>query len=235
MNSVRQNMRSDTGNSFQMLGTMVGLGILCALLIVLTYQGTMPAIEKNKAEALEKAIYRVVPGISTKIAYSFDRENGFIFSESESDNPLVFAGFDELGNLVGFAIEATGMGFADQLKILYGYNPNEQKIIGFYVLESKETPGLGDKIEKDTSFLSNFKALDVRLDASGETLINQIRTVKQGKKVNAWEIDGITGATISSRAIGDILASSTNNWIPVIQESLPLFENVEHLKDLEYE
>ena len=45
----------------KMLQAMVGIGILCALLIVLTYQGTLPVIEKNKAEALEKAIFKGFP------------------------------------------------------------------------------------------------------------------------------------------------------------------------------
>jgi electron transport complex protein RnfG len=40
--------------------------------------------------------------------------------------------------------------------LLFGYDPEQQKIVGFYVLESKETPGIGDKIEKDP-FLSNMK------------------------------------------------------------------------------
>jgi electron transport complex protein RnfG len=145
----------------------------------------------------------------------------------------MFPGYDESGKLVGIAIEAVGMGFADQLKVLYGYDPYDQKVIGFYVLESKETPGLGDKIEKDQKFLANFDALDVSLDEGGEEIKNMVVTVKNGKKVNAWEIDGITGATISSRAIGDIMASSTSHWMPLIQESVQTFENKASINDVE--
>ncbi len=80
-----------------------------------------------------------------------------------SRRQVVYAGYDENDKLVGVAVEASGQGFADILRILYGYDPDKQKIVGFYVLESKETPGLGDKIEKDLNFLANFKALDVSL------------------------------------------------------------------------
>ena len=38
-----------------MLRAMAGIGLICALLIVLTFEGTLPRIERLKAEALEKA------------------------------------------------------------------------------------------------------------------------------------------------------------------------------------
>ena len=108
------------------------------------------------------------------------------------------------------------MGYADIIRILYGYDPAEQAVIGFYVLESKETPGLGDKIEKDQDFLANFEKLDVSLSDNESGLKNLILTVKSGEKQQPWEIDGITGATISSRAIGKMLGESTQHWIPLI-------------------
>ena len=59
------------------------------------------------------------------------------------------------------------------------------------VLESKETPGLGDKIFKDEGFVSEFEGA---------------RTPLLGVKVNQGtgdphEVDMITGATISSRTV----------------------------------
>ena len=47
------------------------------------------------------------------------------------------------------------MGYQDVIRILlYGYSPEHQAIVGMRVLESRETPGLGDKIEKDPAFLA---------------------------------------------------------------------------------
>ncbi|MCB0583886.1 MAG: FMN-binding protein, partial [Phaeodactylibacter sp.] len=40
---------------------------------------------------------------------------------------------------------------------------------------------------------------------------------------NPWEIDAITGATISSRAIGSILGESTKRWVPVIYNNTESF------------
>lgn len=204
-----------------MLRAMVGIGIACALMIVLTFQGTLPAIEKGKAEALERAIFRVLPGAATKKTFIADAATGQLSEAGpDAEGERLYVGYDNNGQLTGVAIEASGMGFADILRILYGYDPVKGEIVGFYVLESKETPGLGDKIEKDEDFLANFDGLPLALTEDGDSLKHTIYTVKSGKKENPWEVDGITGATISSRAIGDILGKSTQKWAPLIQDNL---------------
>lgn len=211
-------------NSKKMLLAMVGIGILCAFLIVVTFELTLPQIEKNKAEALEKAIFKVLPGIVKKKTFQLDENNNFIdVSSEEKKTQVVYAGYDENDNLVGVAVEASGLGFADVLRVLYGYSPDKETVVGFYVLQSKETPGLGDKIEKDLDFLENFKALDVSLADDNSRIKNKVVPVKKGTKVNPWEVDGITGATISSRAIGNILGASTENWIPIIYKNKNTF------------
>ena len=50
--------------------------------------------------------------------------------------------------IVGLAVEAQGMGYQDVIRVIYGYSFEQDAIVGIRVLESKETPGLGDKIEK---------------------------------------------------------------------------------------
>ena len=220
MTDIAVDQMQNPASSVKMLRTMVGLGILCALLIVLTYEGTFDRIEHNKAVALENAIYRVLPGAVEKEVFQLTDDGNVVRAEGDNtDGRLIYPGYDEEGALVGIAIEASGMGYADIIRILYGYDPDEETVIGFYVLESKETPGLGDKIEKDEDFLANFKALDVSLASGGEVIANSITTVKSGTKTNPWEVDGITGATISSRAIGDILKNSTMELIPVINRN----------------
>lgn len=106
------------------------------------------------------------------------------------------------------------MGYADTIRVLYGVSLERQAIVGLAVLESRETPGLGDKIETDPAFRENFVALDVTPDPGGEGLAHPIAFVKHGEKSAAWQVDGITGATISSRAIAEMLDRSAAAWIP---------------------
>jgi electron transport complex protein RnfG len=119
-------------------------------------------------------------------------------------------------SLAGVAIEAQGMGYQDIIRLLYGYAPQSQAIVGMEVLASKETPGLGDKIEKDPAFLANFRALDVSIAADGQSLQRPVEAVKSGSKTLPSQIDGITGATISSKAIAAILRQSSAQWVPVV-------------------
>ena len=225
MNEAKQAHTVAPASSMKMLRAMVGIGIMCALLIVLTYEGTLPRVERLKAEALEKAIFKVIPESTTKKTFELDEANSFAESSGgDKEAQLVYAGYDDSGNLKGIAIEASGIGFADIVRILYGYDLEKQAVVGFYVLESKETPGLGDKIEKDDNFLANFDALDVSLAEDLSALKNTIVPVKSGAKENPWEVDCITGATITSKAIGNMLGTSTEQWVPLLYQNKEIFE-----------
>lgn len=211
-------------NSFSMLRAMVGIGTLCGLLIVLIYEGTLPRVERLRAEALQQALFRVIPEITETKAFTWT--DGEFVSASKESSPVIYGGYDKNGSFRGVAIEASGQGYADLIKILYGYDPEKQAVVGFYVLESKETPGLGDRIEKDEKFLANFISLDVSLSEDQQSLMNKVVPVKSGEKQNPWEVDGITGATISSRAISNIINESMQVWAPRIYENKDYFNNL---------
>jgi electron transport complex protein RnfG len=205
--------------TWQMYRAMVGVGLLCGLLIVTVYQVTLPVIKRNQAAALERAIFQVLPDARVSATFRLDEEDDrFEKLEGPTEGGrLVYGGYDDAGELVGLAIEAEGMGYADVIRVLYGYSFTQDAIVGIRVLASKETPGLGDRIETDESFLENFVRLDASLTPDGAGLANPIILVKPGKKTNPWEVDGITGATISSDAIANMLNKSASFWIPRVQ------------------
>ena len=213
---------------WHMYRAMVGVGVFCGLLIVTAFQVTQPIIERNKAEALQEAIFHVLPNTSTSRTYRLDKAGDFKLLEGKAHGEqLVYAGYDDREELVGLAVEAQGMGYQDVIGVIYGYSFAEEAIIGIQVLESKETPGLGDKIETDAAFLENFEALDVSLRDDLSELANPIVPVKHGEKTHPWEVDGITGATISSVAIAKILNQSAQYWVPRIQSRLGDFQGGE--------
>ena len=98
---------------------------------------------------------------------------------------------------------AAGPGFQDTIAILYGYKPAETLVVGMEVLESRETPGLGDKIYKDAEWVGAFSALSID---------PEIVAVKNGTRSDANEIDAITGATISSKAVVRIINEAHTAW-----------------------
>jgi electron transport complex protein RnfG len=215
-------------SAWHMYRAMVGVGVFCGLLIVTAFQVTQPIIERNKAEALREAIFHVLPNASTSRTYRLDKAGDFKVLEGKAHGEqLVYAGYDDREELVGLAVEAQGMGYQDVIGLIYGYSFAEEAIIGIQVLESKETPGLGDKIETDSAFLQNFERLDVSLRGDLSELANPIAPVKHGEKTQPWEVDGITGATISSVAIADILNTSAQYWVPRIRNNLGDFQGQE--------
>jgi len=203
-------------SAWAMYRAIVGIGAFCALLIVTAYQATASRISDNQKRFLEAALSEVLPAAMSTVAVALDQD-GRLEVITETATMPAFLGFDETGALVGAIITAHGMGYQDTIRAIYAYSFERRAIVGFKVLESKETPGLGDKVEMEPHFIANFEALDTRLTADGSALANPIVTVKQGEKTEPWQIDGITGATITSKAIGSMLNDSAKVWVPALE------------------
>ncbi|MFH1964579.1 MAG: FMN-binding protein [Acidobacteriota bacterium] len=183
-------------------------GFFSGLVIVSVFLATQPLIKRNQAEALEAAIYRVLPGAENRKIF-VEQDGKLVEAQSADGAEAVFAGYDPGGKLIGYGIPSAGAGFQDTISLIYGYDPYKKQIIGMQVLESRETPGLGDKIIKDQNFLDNFKALVV---------VPEILSVATGTKANENEVDSISGATISSKAVVKILNTGNARWKKLIDE-----------------
>ncbi len=188
-------------STLRLAGSLAVAGLLSGLILVWAYLATAPRIEQNHREALAAAVTRVLPG-TVRIEPALT---------SADDGQVVFAGRDAAGNLVGYAIPADGPGYMDRVGLLFGYDPARQRIIGMEVLESRETPGLGDRIATDPHFRANFTELAVD---------PPIVPVKKGDKTAAHEVDCITGATISSEAVVAILNRGLQRWRAEIDATL---------------
>ena len=203
--------------SSSMIAVLTGISMLSGFLVVLTAQITAPMIAENQRIAIEKAIQQVVPGTVSNSKYRL--LNGQLLPmEKGTKDPVIYAGFDADNKLLGIAAEGGAQGYAGMVNILYGYDPKCECIKGFKVLKMAETPGLGDKIITDANFQANFP-LDARVSREHIALANSIITVKNGSKKHDWEIDAISGATITSRAVGKALNQSAQKLLP---ELLPL-------------
>lgn len=209
-----------------MIAVMGSVGLIASVLLVATYQVTAPLIAQNRAAYLERAIFEVLPAATQRVTFTRTSDDRLVPLEADDSRFRVYAGYDEQGLLVGVAVEAQGQGYQDVLRLLYGYSLDCECVVGMKVLESKETPGLGDRIEKDAAFRANFDALDVQLAPDGQRLLHEIESVKKGSKTEAWHVEAITGATISSRAVTSIINRSAAEVIPLIHQNLsPLQEH----------
>jgi len=192
-----------------MMATLGVAGLCSGLALAGIYLITLPMIERNRAEALETAIYKVLVGASSRVVFVV--RDGELAQFEEAGIPkeeAIFAGYDEKGTPLGFAIPAQGPGFQDTIKLIYGYDPKRRRVVGMEILESKETPGLGDKIFKDMKFVGAFEDLAVDPEL--------VVTKKGATQPN--ELDAISGATISSKAVARIINQANARWLERLPE-----------------
>lgn len=105
------------------------------------------------------------------------------------------------GELVGMAVETfTTKGFSGEIKLMVGLLP-DGTINDISVLEHKETPGLGDKMDKKKS--------DFSLQFQGKNPLNFTITVKQ----DGGNVEAITASTVSSRAFCDAVVRAYNAYM----------------------
>ena len=188
---------------------------VCGLIIVGAYQGTYDAAAANRRLALERTVFKVIPAAKSMAEWQATPQ-GIRPAGGETVPGAVkfYAAYDAEGRLAGIAAEGAAKGYADTVRILYGYAPDCQCITGFGLVASKETPGIGDKIVTDRAFLANFEALDVKLNVELSALAHEVKAVKHGTKANPWEIDAIAGATVTSRAVGKAINDSAQRLLP---------------------
>ena len=193
-------------SALRMMATLGFAGALSGLVIVGTYELTAPRIERNRAEALERAVYRVLPGAASRspVVLRDGVATAVEPADLQAGEVPAWAGKDASGALLGYAIPAQGAGFQDTISLLWGYDASKRRVVGMEVLESKETPGLGDKIIKDLAWVSQFS--DLAVDPPPVA-------VKKGRGTGAAnEVDTISGATISSKAVVKIVRVSHESW-----------------------
>lgn len=202
-------------SSSRLIVTLGVIAMISGFLVVLVYEYTRPIIAENRREAIERAVFQVVPGASERRDLVVNNEGVFPADSGRSGTP-VYAAYDEGGTFRGIAAGAAAQGYADIVQLLFGYDPKCQCITGFSVLKMAETPGLGDKIRTDEDFLANFEkpGIEARLNSERDNLANPIVTVKHGTKRNAWEIDAISGATVTSKAVGKALNTASQELLP---------------------
>ena len=225
--STPENQVPELPSSTKLITTLATVAMISGLLVVLVYEFTKPIIAENQRLATERAIFKVLPTAKSRLTFVVEQDK-LILADDKTRGELVYAGYDQHNKLVGIAINAAAQGYQDTVKILYGYNPESGCITGFDVLKSTETPGFGTKITTDEGFLANFKCLDAQVNVAQSGLVNTIKTVRHGTKQHDWQIDAISGSTITSNAIGRMLNQSAQALLPVIARNLDIMKQVNH-------
>lgn len=202
-------------STLRLVATLAVAGALAGLLIVLVNLHTKPIIDEYRAEQLKLAVYEVLPGAARyRTLYLVDGALSASIPEGAkaADFRQAYVGYNEAEKMIGVAVSRGESGFQDIVLVIFGFEPESGILLGMKVLESKETPGLGDKIFKDLDFVGQFFARPQ----------TPLLSIKAGSgKGLPGEIDAITGATISSKVVVSIINNGIADWQAVLQEGIP--------------
>jgi electron transport complex protein RnfG len=166
---------------------------LFGLLIAVTDAGLSPRIEQNKINKRNRLVGALLPEAKNFIVLEAPME--IESAKGRKEKVEVYKAMSEAGECVGWSFNAAGSGFTDKIELVVAVDAKFEKIAGFDVLTSNETPGFGDQIKYDY-YRSQFKG------APAEQL--KLVSIGEPKKIDS-QIVGITGATVSSTAVVDIL------------------------------
>jgi len=173
-----------------MVMVLTSVGLLSGGFLTTVGLLTRERIALNKQMEIERAIIQVVPG--TQASQRMHEEKDLI----------VYGCLDKERILLGYAIQATGVGFQDKITFMLGTNSILTEINSLTILDQKETPGLGAKVTDKESFLKYWENKDCTRPLSLR------KPAVSPEKLATSEINTITGATISSEAVLNTVNSS---------------------------
>jgi len=170
-------------NFVNMLVRLLVIVVVSGAVLGVVYTQTYDVIAAAKKRKLEAAIGYVVPAFDSLITYKVMPATG--------KDSITFYEANKGDKLVGVAIETyTDKGFGGRFNLMIGFDTNGV-ILNTAVLDHKETPGLGDKMDiAKSDFSVQFKGKN--------PATYKLKVTKDG-----GDVDAITAATISSRAFCD--------------------------------
>ena len=171
-----------------MVVVLVGVALVVGAVLAYVNHITSGPIAEKAEKSLAAGIKSVMGTDNLQVAEPEE------IDQTIDGKPVVFTVHkctDKSGAELGAAVESTTGGFGGDLKVLVGFDP-EGKILGYTILQTSETPGLGAKA--GTWFQKDGKGCVIGKNPKE----GDLHVSKDDKSGNA--VDAITASTITSRA-----------------------------------
>lgn len=182
------------------VGLLLGLfAVVATTLVALTEANTREQIRENQRQALLSGINALIPHDQYDNAILQDTMTLEATEELGTEEPTTVYRARQNGENVAVVLTAIAPnGYSGKIKILVGIY-HDGTLAGVRVIEHKETPGLGDKIEaKKSDWILQFEGLS----------LTEPTGAKWKVKKDGGEFDQFTGATITPRAVVGAIKSA---------------------------
>ena len=171
-----------------MVLVLVGVALLVGAVLAYVNHMTEGPIKKKAEETLAAGIKNVMGIDKLKVA---DPKNVTMNIDGKDATFVIHSVTDNSGKPLGAAVESTTTGFGGDLKVLVGFDPTG-KILGYTILATSETPGLG--LKASTWFQKDGKGSIIGMNPDK----GDLHVSKESTAGNA--VDAITASTITSKA-----------------------------------
>ncbi|MBN2483216.1 MAG: FMN-binding protein [Candidatus Omnitrophica bacterium] len=168
-------------DNLKIISVLTIITVICGFILAFVFTSAQGKIQENQKQAIYRAITTIVP----------EAEN---IQEKTYGEDLVYELKDKNGEFLGYAYVTDGQGYQSTISILFAVDKDIRDILGIDIIESVETPGLGSRITED-AFKDQFKNVP---------LAGIFEVVKELPQ-NPHQIQAITSATVSSRAVVSIV------------------------------
>lgn len=164
-----------------------GFAMLAATLLILGNISTRDAIAERHKEDVLASLTQVIPAD----LYDNNLLSDTLSLDGPDHKPITIYQAIKTGKVTAVAYTVTGQGYAGDIKILMSIT-EKSEIGGVRILTHTETPGLGDKIERNKS--------EWILKFNGKSF-NKLPKDKWKVKKDGGVFDQFSGATITPRGV----------------------------------
>lgn len=163
--------------------------------------GLGPIIDENKKAETFSVVPQLVPGADGGKTESVEIKG------KDGRISTAYKAISDSGAQQGWVLPGSGQGFADRIDLLIGLTADASKITGIYILDQKETPGLGNYIVEE----------DFRKHFVDKSTAEPLCVVK-AEPARPNEVRAVTGATISSESVTQIVNKTIENFEGALRE-----------------
>ena len=176
-----------------------------ALLIGLAHY-TQPRVDANAQIAFDKAVIMATLPATDPTLRGLALHKLFVERINTQTNAAAGAYRLMDGDAVkAYAIPFAGKGFWDAIKGVIAVAPDRTTVVGFYVYEQSETPGLGAEISQPW-FRAQFQNKTL---AAGDLPITFRR---RGEPLGPHDVEAVTGGTQTSVRLERLVNQACDQW-----------------------
>lgn len=213
MNDKRQNdmaMKTNS-NTYTIIYSSV-MVIVVAFLLAFVYQALKPMQDANVALDLKKQILYSLNLRDLDNAQAERTYNEVVKREEQVDGNTLYV--CEVDGKPKYVIPLKGMGLWGGISGFIAVNDDRQTVYGAYFNHESETAGLGAEIKDNRAWQEKFRGKHLFKKGSANVAL----AVKKKVDDPDTQVDAVTGATLTSNGVSDMLREGIEKYRPFLEK-----------------